>query len=46
MNGYNVGASNDATCFYSSGVEHIPKEIKMFIDKNITTKIFRVQAYD
>ena len=31
----------------SFGVEHIPKEIKTFIDnKNIKTNIFRVQAYD
>ena len=37
------------------GVEHIPKEIKKFINrtsssashnKNITTNIFRIQAYD
>ena len=29
-------------------VEHIPKEIKAFIDRSlsITTNIFRVQAYD
>ena len=32
------------TCF---GVEHIPQEIKGFIDnKNIKINIFRVQAYD
>ena len=39
----------------SFGVEHIPKEIKTFINrtsssashnKNITTSIFRIQAYD
>ena len=35
------------THFDSSGVEHIPKEIKKFINnKNITTNIFRIQAYD
>ena len=33
--------------FNSFGVEHIPKEIKEFIDnKNIKTNIFRTQAYD
>ena len=31
----------------SSGVEHIPKEIKSFIsNKNIKTNIFRIQEYD
>ena len=35
------------TYFDSFGVEHIPKEIKKFINnKNITTNIFRIQAYD
>ena len=35
------------TYFDSFGVEHIPKEIKEFINnKNITTNIFRIQAYD
>ena len=39
--------NNDATCFDSFGVEHIPKKIKEFIDnKNIKTNIFRIQAYD
>ena len=39
--------NNDATYFDSFGVEHIPKEIKAFIkNKNITTNIFRLQAYD
>ena len=38
---------NDVTYFDSFGVEHIPKEIKTFIDnKNIKTNIFRIQAYD
>ena len=33
--------------FYSFGVEHIPKEIKKFINnKNIIANIFRIQAYD
>ena len=35
------------TYFDSFGVEHIPKEIKTFINnKNITTIFFRIQAYD
>ena len=39
--------NNDITYFDSFGVEHIPKEIKTFIDnKNIKTNIFRIQAYD
>ena len=39
--------NNDVTYFHSFGVEHIPKEIKAFINnKNITTNIFRIQAYD
>ena len=34
------------TCFDSFGVEHIPKEIKIFINnKNIISNIFRIQAY-
>ena len=45
---------NNKTVIYfaSSGVEHIPKEIMKFIksrfpgNKNITTNIFRIQAYD
>ena len=38
--------NKDATYFDSFGVEHIPKEIKAFIkNKNITTNIFRLQAY-
>ena len=29
------------------GVEHIPKEIRILIgNKNITVKIYRIQAYD
>ena len=39
--------NNVVTYFDSFGVEHIPKEIKTFIkNKNIKTKIFRIQAYD
>ena len=40
--------NNDDTYFDSFDVEHIPKEIKAFIDRSlsITTNIFRIQAYD
>ena len=39
--------NNIVTCFDSFGVEHVPKEIKKYIDnKNIKTNIFRIQAYD
>ena len=39
--------NNYVTYFDSLGVEHIPKEIKTFINnKNIKTNIFRIQAYD
>ena len=47
--------NNNVTYFDSFGVEHIPKEIKAFINrplssasrnKNIKTNIFRVQEYD
>ena len=39
--------NNNVTYFNSFGVEHIPKEIKAFINnKNIKTNIFRIQAYD
>ena len=35
------------TYFDSFGVEHIPKEIKKFINnENIITNIFRIQVYD
>ena len=39
---------NDVTYFDSFGVEHIPKEMKAFIDRSlsITTNIFRIQAYN
>ena len=41
MNGDNV------TYFESFGDEHIPKEIRKFIvNKNITSNILRIQAYD
>ena len=37
-------SNNDAIYFESCGVEHVPKEIKKFIEnKNITTNIFRIQ---
>ena len=47
--------NSNVTCFHSFGVEHIPKEIKAFINRhsssashnnNIKTNIFRIQAYD
>ena len=39
--------NNDITYFDSSGVEHIPKEIKKFIsNKNTKTNTFRIRAYD
>ena len=38
--------NNNVTYFDSFGVEHIPNEIKIFIDKSIVvTNIFRIQAY-
>ena len=39
---------NDVPYFDSFGIEHIPKEIKAFINRSlsITANIFRVQAYD
>ena len=39
---------NNVTYFDSFGVEHIPKEIRTFIDRSlsITTNIFRIKAYD
>ena len=51
----NNNNNNNVTYFDSFGVEHIPKEIKEFINcplssalqnKKITTNIFRIQAYD
>ena len=40
--------NNDVTYFDSFGVEHIPKEIKTFIDRSlsVTTNIFRTEAYN
>ena len=39
--------NNNVTCFDSFGVEHVPKEIKIFIDKSVVVaNIFRIQAYD
>ena len=39
--------NNNVTYFDSFGVEHIPKEIKAFINnKNIKTNFFRIQVYD
>ena len=39
--------NNYVTYFDSFEVEHIPKEIKTFINnKNIKTNIFRIQAYN
>ena len=52
---YDIGAhqvalyvrNNNVTYFDSFGVEHIPKEIKTFINnKNIKKYIFRIQTYD
>ena len=40
--------NTNVTYFDSFGVEHIPKEIKTFIDcsLSITTNIFRIQSHD
>ena len=38
--------NNDVTYFDSFGVEHIPKEIKTFINNKNITNILRIQAYD
>ena len=39
--------NNNVIYFGSFGAEHIPKENKKFIgNKNITTNIYRIQAYD
>ena len=40
--------NNDVTYIDSFGVEHIPREIKAFIDRSlsIATNIFRTRAYD
>ena len=39
--------TENVTYFDSFGVEYIPKEIRNFIgNKNVTTNIYRTQAYD
>ena len=39
--------NNNVTYYVGFGAEHIPKEIRIFIDKPIVvTNIFRIQAYD
>ena len=39
--------NNNVAYFDSFWVEHIPKEVKIFINnKNITRNIFRMQAHD
>ena len=48
--------NNNVNYFDSFGVEHIPKEVKAFINRSlpivlrpplyVTTNIFRIQAYD
>ena len=40
--------NNNVTYFNCFGVEHIPKEIKSFIEPSlsITTNVFRIQAND
>ena len=39
--------TENITYFNSFGVEHIPKEIRKLIgNKNITTNIYRIQAFD
>ena len=48
-NNNNNDNDNDSNIIYfdSFGVEHIPKESKKFIgNKDVTTNIYRVQAYD
>ena len=40
--------NNDVTSFDYFDVEHVPKEINVFIDRSlsITTNTFRIQVYD
>ena len=51
-NNNNNNNNNSVTFFYSFGVEHIPKEIKEFINHPLSSalqnnnKFFRIQAYD
>ena len=38
-------SNNEIIYFDSSGVEHVPKEVKIFIGhKNIKTNIFRIKS--
>ena len=38
---------HNTTYFGSFGVEHIPKQVKIFIDKSIVTEnVFSIQVYD
>ena len=40
-------AMNNVTYFDYFGVEHIPKDVEILMDKSIAlTYIFRIQAYD
>ena len=38
--------ANKVIYFDSFGIEYIPKEINKFINDNIESNIFRIQAYD
>ena len=39
--------NNNVSYFDSFGVEHTPKEIRIFIDKStVVANIFEIQAYD
>ena len=38
--------ANKIIYFDSFGIEHIPKEINKFINNNIESNIFRIQAYN
>ena len=38
--------ANKVIYFDSFGIEHIPKEVNKFINNNIESNIFRIQAYD
>ena len=39
--------NNNVTYFDSFAVEHLPKEIKIFIDQSIfVTNVFRIKAYN
>ena len=40
-------SNKTATYFDSFGIEHMPKEVKIFIgNRNIITNIYRIQNYD